>query len=154
MITKERIQGLVDEFLHENEAVFLVSLKIGGGNQIEILIDSFQGIKVRDCVRLSRHVEGNLDREEEDFGLQVASAGLEESFKVFQQYEKNVGRKVDVKLLGGQKIEGTMLSAEEGQGIVIETKRREKVGKKKQVIVEQHELDFQQIDQTKIIISF
>ena len=154
MITKERIQGLVDEFLHENEPVFLVSLKIGGGNQIEILIDSFQGIKVRDCVRLSRHVEGNLDREEEDFGLQVASAGLEEPFKVFQQYEKNVGRKVDVKLLGGQKIEGTMLSTEEGQGIVIETKRREKVGKKKQVIVEQHELDFQQIDQTKIIISF
>ena len=154
MIIKESIQGLVDEFLHENEAVFLVSLKIGGGNQIEILIDSFEGIKVRDCVRLSRHVEGNLDREEEDFGLQVASAGLEESFKVFPQYQKNVGRKVDVKLLGGQKIEGTMLSAEEGKGIVLETKRREKVGKKKQVIVEQHELDFQQIDQTKIIISF
>ncbi len=154
MIIKESIQGLVDEFLHENEAVFLVSLKIGGGNQIEILIDSFEGIKVRDCVSLSRHVEGNLDREEEDFGLQVASAGLEESFKVFPQYQKNVGRKVDVKLLGGQKIEGTMLSAEEGKGIVLETKRREKVGKKKQVIVEQHELDFQQIDQTKIIISF
>jgi ribosome maturation factor RimP len=154
VIIKESIQGLVDEFLHENEAVFLVSLKIGGGNQIEILIDSFEGIKVRDCVRLSRHVEGNLDREEEDFGLQVASAGLEESFKVFPQYQKNVGRKVDVKLLGGQKIEGTMLSAEEGKGIVLETKRREKVGKKKQVIVEQHELDFQQIDQTKIIISF
>tara|TARA_B110000467_G_C18256621_1_gene443752 strand:+ start:731 stop:1195 length:465 start_codon:yes stop_codon:yes gene_type:complete len=154
VIIKESIQGLVDEFLHENEAVFLVSLKIGGGNQIEILIDSFEGIKVRDCVSLSRHVEGNLDREEEDFGLQVASAGLEESFKVFQQYEKNVGRKVDVKLLGGQKIEGTMMSVEEGKGIVLETKRREKVGKKKQVIVEQHELDFQQIDQTKIIISF
>ena len=74
MITKENIQELVDEFINENEAIFLVSLKIGLGNQIEILIDSFQGIKVRDCVRLSRHIEGSLDREEEDFGLQVASA--------------------------------------------------------------------------------
>ena len=154
MITKERIQQLVDEFLTENEGIFLVHLKIGGGNQIEVLIDSFQGIKMRDCVKLSRHIEGNLDREEEDFSLQVASAGLSEPFKVFQQYKKNVGRKVDVKLRGGEKILGTMLSAEEGKGIVLETKNREKVGKKKQVVVKQHELDFKQIDQTKIVILF
>ena len=107
-----------------------------------------------DCVKLSRHIEGSLDREEEDFSLQVASAGLSEPFKVFQQYEKNVGRKVDVKLRGGEKILGTMLSAEEGKGIVLETKKREKVGKKKQVVVKQHELDFEQINQTKIVISF
>lgn len=154
MITKERIQRLVDEFLTEKEGVFLVQLKIGVGNQIEVLIDSFEGINMGDCVKLSRHIEGSLDREEEDFSLQVASAGLSEPFKVFQQYEKNVGRKVDVKLRGGEKILGTMLSAEEGKGIVLETKKREKVGKKKQVVVKQHELDFEQINQTKIVISF
>ena len=154
MITKERIQQLVDEFLTENEEIFLVSLKIGGGNQIEVLIDSFQGIKMGDCVKLSRHIEGSLDREEEDFALQIASAGLSEPFKVFKQYEKNVGRKIDVKLKGGEKILGTMLSAEEGKGIVLETKSREKIGKKKQVVVKQHELAFEQIDQTKIVISF
>ena len=113
MINKERIQQLVDEFLAENEDIFLVSLKIGGGNQIEVLIDSFQGVKMGDCVKLSRHIEGNLDREEEDFALQIASAGLSEPFKVFKQYEKNIGRKVDVKLKGGEKILGTMLSADE-----------------------------------------
>ena len=154
MITKERIQQLVDEFLIENEGIYLVSLNIGGGNQIEVLIDSFQGVKMGDCVKLSRHIEGNIDREEEDFALQIASAGLSEPFKVFKQYEKNVGRKVDVKLKGGEKILGTMLSAEEGQGIVLETKSREKKGKKKQVVVKQHELAFEQIDQTKIVISF
>ena len=154
MITKERIQRLVDEFLTEKEGVFLVQLKIGVGNQIEVLIDSFEGINMGDCVKLSRHIEGSLDREEEDFSLQVASAGLSEPFTVFQQYEKNVGRKVDVKLRGGEKILGTMLSAEEGKGIVLETKKREKVGKKKQVVVKQHELDFEQINQTKIVISF
>ena len=153
MIPKVRIQKLVDEFLAENEQMFLVSLKIGGGNQIEVLIDSFQGIKMRDCVKLSRHIEGNLDREQEDFALQIASAGLSEPFKLFKQYEKNVGRKVDVKLKGGEKILGTILSVEEGKGIVLETKRREKIGKKKQVVVKQQELTFKQIDQTKIIIS-
>ena len=154
MIKKERIQQLVDEFLTEHEDIFLVSLKIGVGNQIEVLIDSFQGVKMGDCVKLSRHIEGNIDREEEDFALQIASAGLSEPFKVFKQYEKNVGRKVDVKLRGGEKILGTMLSADEETGIVLETKRREKIGKKKQVVVKQHKLDFKQIDQTKIVISF
>ena len=154
MITKVRIQQLVDEFLTENEGIFLVSLKIGVGNQIEVLIDSFQGIKIGDCVKLSRNIEGKLDREKEDFALQVASAGLSEPFKVFNQYEKNVGQKVDVKLKGGEKILGTILSVEEGKGIVLETKSREKIGKKKQVVVKQHELTFEQIDQTKIVISF
>ena len=154
MITKERIQQLVDEFLTENEGMFLVSLKIGGGNQIEVLIDSFQGVKMWDCVKLSRHIEGKFDREQEDFALQIASAGLSEPFKIFKQYEKNVGRKVDVKLKDGEKILGTMLSAEEGKGIVLKTKIREKTGKKKQVVVKHHELAFEQIDQTKIVISF
>ena len=107
-----------------------------------------------DCVKLSRHIEGKIDREEEDFALQIASAGLSEPFKVFKQYKKNVGRKVDVKMKGGEKILGTILSAEEGKGIVLETKIREKIGKKKQVVVKQHELTFKQIDQTKIVISF
>ena len=154
MITKVRIQQLVDEFLTENEGMFLVALKIGGGNQIEVLLDSFQAIRMGDCVKLSRHIEGNLNRDEEDFSLQIASAGLSEPFKVFNQYEKNVGRKVDVKLNDGEKISGTMLSVEEGKGIVLETKNREKIGKKKQIVVKQHELSFEQINQTKIIISF
>lgn len=154
MIAKRRIQQLVDDFLAKEKGFFLVSLKVGAGNQIEVRLDSFEGIKMGDCVRLSRHIEGSLDREEEDFSLQVASAGLGEPFKVFQQYEKNIGRKVDVKLKGGEKILGKMLSAIADQGIVLETKNREKIGKKKQVVVKEYKLAFEQIDQTKIVISF
>lgn len=154
MIEKRRIQQLVDDFIAKEKGFFLVSLKVGGGNQIEVRVDSFEGIKIGDCVRLSRHIEGSLDREEEDFSLQVASAGLGEPFKVFQQYEKNIGRKVDVKLKGGEKILGKMLSAIADEGIVLETKNREKIGKKKQVVVKEHKLAFEQIDQTKIVISF
>lgn len=154
MIEKRRIQQLIDDFLAKEKDFFLVSLKVGGVNQIEVRIDSFEGIKMGDCVRLSRHIEGSLDREEEDFSLQVASAGLGEPFKVFQQYEKNIGRKVDVKLKGGEKILGKMLSAISDEGIILETKNREKIGKKKQVVVKEHKLAFEQIDQTKIVISF
>ena len=154
MIEKRRIQQLVDDFLAKEKGFFLVSLKVGGGNQIEVRIDSFEGIKMGDCVRLSRYIEGSLDREKEDFSLQVASAGLGEPFKVYQQYEKNIGRKVDVKLKGGEKILGKMLSAIPDEGIVLETKNREKIGKKKQVVVKEHKLAFEQIDQTKIVISF
>lgn len=154
MIAKRRIQQLVDDFLAKEKGFFLVSLKVGAGNQIEVRLDSFEGIKMGDCVRLSRHIEGSLDREEEDFSLQVASAGLGEPFKVFQQYEKNIGRKVDVKLKGGEKILGKMLSAIADEGIVLETKNREKIGKKKQVVVKEYKLAFEQIDQTKIVISF
>lgn len=153
MIEKRRIQQLVDDFLAKENG-FLVSLKVGGGNQIEVRIDSFEGIKMGDCVRLSRYLEGSLDREEEDFSLQVASAGLGEPFKVFQQYEKNIGKKVDVTLKGGEKILGKMLSADADEGIVIETKNREKIVKKKQVVVKEHKLAFEQIDRTKIVISF
>lgn len=154
MIAKRRIQQLVDDFLAKEKGFFLVSLKVGAGNQIEVRLDSFEGVKMGDCVRLSRHIEGSLDREEEDFSLQVASAGLGEPFKVFQQYEKNIGRKVDVKLKGGEKILGKMLSAIADEGIVLETKNREKIGKKKQVVVKEYKLAFEQIDQTKIVISF
>lgn len=154
MIEKGRIQQLVDDFLAKENGFFLVSLKVGGGNQIEVRIDSFEGIKMGDCVRLSRHIEGSLNREEEDFSLQIASAGLGEPFKVFQQYEKNIGRKVDVKLKGGEKILGKMLSVIVDEGIVLETKNREKIGKKKQVVVKEHKLAFEQIEQTKIVISF
>ena len=154
MIEKRRIQQLVDDFLAKEKGFFLVSLKVGGGNQIEVRIDSFEGIKMGDCVRLSRHIEGSLDREEEDFSLQVASAGLGEPFKVFQQYEKNIGRKVDVKLKGGEKILGKMLSAIAEEGIVLETKKSENIGKKKQVGVKEYKLALEQINQTKIVISF
>ena len=151
---KERIQHLVDEFLNKHKEIFLVSLKIGVGNHVEVLIDSFQGIKMGDCVKLSRYIEGSLDRDEEDFALQIASAGLSEPFKVFKQYEKNIGRKVDVKLKGGEKILGTLLSADEEGGIVLETKERKKIGKKKEMVVKQHKFVFEQINQTKIVISF
>ena len=154
MIDKKIVAELLHEFLDERPSFFLVSLKISSSSQIEILIDSFEGISIKDCIQLSRHIEGSFDREEVDFSLQVASAGLSEPFQVFKQYEKYVGRTVDVQLKGGKQLLGKMLSADEQKGITLETKRKEKIGKKKKEVIEEHAFSFDQIDKTKIVISF
>ncbi|MBL6657956.1 MAG: ribosome assembly cofactor RimP [Flavobacteriales bacterium] len=154
MLSKEKVQELIDEFISANEAVFLVSFKMSPSNQIEVLIDSIDGISVKNCIELSRHIEGNFDREEVDFSLLVSSAGLSEPFKVFKQYKKNIGKNVNVFLKEGKKLFGKMIEAEEGKGITLETTRKEKVGKKKTNIIEQHSFSFDQIDKTKIVISF
>jgi len=154
MLSKEKVQELIDEFISENDTVFLVSFKMSPSNQIEVLIDSTDGISVKNCIELSRHIEGNFDREEVDFSLLVSSAGLSEPFKVFKQYKKNIGKNVNVFLKEGKKLFGKMIDAEEGEGITLETTRKEKVGKKKTNIIEQHSFSFDQIDKTKIVISF
>tara|TARA_Y100000385_G_C12924137_1_gene563894 strand:+ start:391 stop:855 length:465 start_codon:yes stop_codon:yes gene_type:complete len=154
MLNKELITKLVDEFILDNEQIFLVDLKVNLSNQIEVLIDSFDGISIKNCMSLSRHIESSLDRDECDFSLQVASAGLSEPFKVFQQYKKSIGRDVNVSLKGGKALLGKMLDAQEGKGITLETIRKIKEGKKKKQIIEQQSLSFDQIDKTKIVISF
>lgn len=150
----EEIDKLLASFLDENQNIFLVEKKVSSGNQIEILIDSFENISIKDCILLSRHIEFSLDRDENDFSLQVASAGLSEPFKVFMQYQKYVGSQVDVYLRGGQKVFGKLIDADASKGIKLETKRTEKVGKKKKEVLEELHFTFDQIDKTKLVISF
>ena len=150
----EQVEKLVNSFLNEHQNIFLVEKKVSASNQIEILIDSFDHISIKDCVMLSRHIESNLNRDETDFSLQVSSAGLSEPFKVFDQYKKYIGKDVDVLLKGGQRVIGKMLEANENKGLVIETKKKEKIGKKKVEVVDKHSYPFDKIEKTKIVISF
>ena len=109
----------------------------------------------KDCISVSRNIEHNLDREEEDFELSVTSAGLDKGLRVFPQYKKNIGREVDVKLVDGGEINGKMIDATPEQ-IVVQTTRKEKIEgkKKKEVIVEDHVLPMNKVKETKIVISF
>lgn len=154
MLNKETLIQLVGDYICENESIFLVNLNISKSNQIEILIDSFDGISIKNCISLSRYIESFLDRDVCDFSLQVASAGLSEPFKVFKQYKKNIGKCVNVFLKTGQELIGKMIDAEEGKGIILETSANKKEGKKKIKIIEQQSLSFDKIDKTKIVISF
>ena len=148
---------LIDERINElDNGLFVVSLKISSNNSIVVELDKHEGgVSVKDCVSVSRNIEHNLDREEEDFELSVTSAGLDKGLRVFPQYKKNIGREVEVKLIEGADIKGKMIDATEEQ-IVVQTTRKEKVEgkKKKEIIVEDHVLPMSNIKETKIVISF
>lgn len=131
MIKKQTIVDLINEHFAGTDK-FLVDVKVLAGNKIEVYIDAPQHIAIADCVALSRHIEGNLDREKEDFELQVSSPGATESFKVLHQYKKYIGTKVKVVTKEGAKHEGILKSADENEFVIEET-RREKNRLKKEI---------------------
>lgn len=158
MISKKKVLVLIDERIQElDNGLFVVELNISPANVIQVELDKYEGnVSVDDCIRVSRNVEHNLDREEQDFELTVTSAGLDRGLRVFAQYQKNIGRGVKVKLIEGSgKIEGTMISATEEQ-ITVQTTRKERVEgkKKKETIVEDHVILMADIRQTKLVLSF
>lgn len=157
MIDKNKVQALVEERIEElDNGLFIVELNISGSNVIQVELDKHDGgVSVDDCIRVSRNVEHNLDREVEDFELQVSSAGLDKGLRVFAQYKKNIGRNVKVKLIESGSLEGELIAATEEE-ITVRTSRKERVEgrKKKETIIEDHVVPMEQIKETKIIISF
>ena len=157
MISKKKVAGLIKERIEElDNGLFIVSLSISPANAIYVEIDKYEGnVSMSDCMSVSRNVEHNLDRESEDFELHVSSAGLDKGLRVLPQYTKNIGRKVKVKLNEGGTLEGELIQASHEQ-ITVQTSRKERIEgrKKKETIIEDHELTMDKIKETKIIISF
>ena len=149
-IVRELAQSRLDEF-----DGFIVDLTISSNNHIKLVIDSDTSIAVSDCMSVSRNVEHNLDREVEDFSLEVSSAGLDQPFKHLRQYKKNVGREIKVKLIDDKVIEG-LLKLVEAEQIVVMSRQKERIeGRKAKKWVEsEHVLNFSEIKETKVIISF
>jgi ribosome maturation factor RimP len=157
MIDKKQITELAQERIDElDRDLFIVDLSVSPTNVIQVEIDSKVGnVSIDDCIRVSRNIEHNLDREEEDFELHVSSAGLDKPFRVVEQYIKNVGQNVKVKLNDGTKLEGELKTAD-NSSFVVETSRKERIEgrKKKETIIENHTIGYDQVKETKIIISF
>jgi ribosome maturation factor RimP len=154
MITKKQVQELIQDKLEESNC-FVVEIEIGEGNSISLEIDSMEGITVQDCMGFSRAVEQNLDREIEDFALQVSSPGLDKPLRVKEQYQKSIGRNVKVVPLEGNVVKGELKEANEEE-IVIEYSYKERIEgrKKKETIIKQEIINFNNIKETTIIISF
>ena len=152
MISKEEVRRLAEERATERGA-FVVDVEVNVGNKIVVEIDSNEGVTIDDCVSVSRNIEANLNREEEDFDLQVTSPGLDKPYKIQKQYFKNIGRQVQVVTLAGEKLTGTLKEADEA-GIVLETNTREKQGKKKVNVVKEYNLPYEKIKEAKTVISF
>lgn len=133
MIPQKRIQELAEERIAEHDpSVYIVEIHVGTGNNILVEIDKENGyVSIEDCVAISRNIEHNLDREAEDFSLEVSSAGIDKPLRVYKQFVKNTGRQVKVKLAEKGSLEGTLVSADK-EGIVVETKEKKTVeGRKK-----------------------
>ena len=123
------------------------------GNKLIIHVDGDQGISIQDCAAISRHVGFHLEEEntiEKAYNLEVSSPGVGEPLKLQRQYEKNIGRELSVKVTGGDIMEGKLLDVNE-QSITMEAKVKEK-GKKAQLV--ETSLDFSNIIETKVLISF
>jgi ribosome maturation factor RimP len=154
MITVEKIQELAEAKIAEGSN-FIVDIAVKPGNNIYVLIDNDNGVSIKDCVEMSRHIEFSLDREKEDFELHVSSPGLDRPLKTLRQYQKYVGKELSVTSKDGKKYAGKLLKATD-EGIEIETRAKEAVeGKKgKQLLIRNISLTFNQIKETKVVISF
>jgi len=154
MLDKKRIQELAQERIDElNNELYIVDILIGTTNTIKVEVDGLKGLSIKDCVSISRNIEHNLDREEEDFELEVTSPGLDKPFKVDEQYQKNLGKTVVVKTNQGEELKGELKEACQDR-IVVEAKKRIQEGKRKKTIQELVNIDKKDIKETKVVISF
>ena len=151
MITTETISQIAEQKIAGTD-IFIVEVKVIPGNKIFVRLDKMNGgIMVNDCAEMSRFIESNLNRDPEDFSIEVSSAGLDEPFKVKKQYLKNIGKKINVLMTDGVRKEGRLISADENK-IELEIMQRDNQLKKETANVLQ--VNFEQIKQTKKVISF
>ena len=154
MIDKNVVNKLVSEWLADKD-YFLTDLTISADDRIVVEIDHADGVGIEDCVALSRHIEAGLDRNEEDFELEVGSAGIGQPFKVLKQYEIHQGEQVEVLTAEGRKMRGTLTDVTpEGFTLLVEEKVKEE-GKKRPVIREiPHTFTYDGVKYTKYVIDF
>jgi len=151
---KEKVTQLLEEALQENASLFLIDFSITLDNKIKVILDGDQGVTLKDCIAISRAIEHNLDREEEDFALEVASAGATAPLLIPRQYRKNIGKRLEVKI-GNEQFEGKLTETDKN-GIVLEWKAREPkpIGKGKITVQKRKEIAFSDINEAKVVLKF
>jgi len=154
MITKEHVTKLIEEKIAGTD-MFIVDVNVRPGNLIDVTMDADNGLTVNACTDIHRHLLHEMDREVEDYSLEVSSPDLDKPLKGLRQYKKNIGRTVSVKKADKTKLEGTLMNVGEN-GIVVHTSTKEEVpGKKGKKLVERdNDIPFSEIVDTKIVISF
>lgn len=155
MVFRNKVQELLDAALAEREHLFLIDLNINDTNKISITLDGDSGVNLQDCIDVSRAIENSLDREEQDFSLEVASAGVSSPLKLVRQFKKNVGRTLKVKTISSEEIEAELTFADD-EKIILEWQAREpkKIGKGKETVSKKLELPYNSIKEAVVIISF
>lgn len=154
MIAVSTIRQLTEEKIADTD-LFIVDISVRPGNRIEVLLDRDSGLTVEDCRQVSRHIENALDRETEDFSLDVSSPGVGRPLLVKRQYVKNTGRHIRVEPLEGAPIEGLLEHAGEDDITVLATVLEEVPGKKGRKKMEKSvQIPYDRIREARIEIRF
>ena len=154
MTFEEKINDLIEAALRDRTDLFLIECTISSDHHIRILLDGDQGVNLKTCIEISRSIEHNLDRETEDFSLEVASAGVGNPLQNRRQYTKNIGRKLRVERDSEPTLEGVLTAATETD-FTLEWKQREPkpVGKGKQTVIKKEILSYQEIKSAKVLVN-
>ena len=154
MIEKKTVCQIVEEWL-EGKDYFLVEVTVSPDDKIVVEIDHAEGVWIEDCVELSRFIESKLNREEEDYELEVGSAGIGQPFKVVQQYYNHIGSEVEVLTKSGKKLAGVLKEADEEKFVVtVQKKVKLDRAKRPKLMEEDETFRYDEIKYTKYLISF
>ena len=154
MIDKNKVKEIVEEWL-EGKEYFLVDVDVTPDDRIVVEIDHHDGVWIEDCVELSRFIEDHLNRDEEDYELEVGSAGIGQPFKVEQQYINCIGKQVEVLDASGIKYKGTLLSVEEPNFTILTQEKQKQEGKKRPVLVDvERTFSVNEVKYCKYLIDF
>ncbi len=154
MTFREKLTDLLEEGLAQKPSLFLVDLTISEAFKVTVTLDGDNGVNLQDCIDISRVIENNLDREEQDYSLEVASAGVSTPLKMVRQYRKNIGRTLKVKT-ATETIEAKLEDATD-ESITLSWTAREpkKVGKGKETVAHQREIPYSEIKEAIVTIIF
>jgi len=154
MINTKLIENIISEKLQKDD-MFIVELSVKPGNKITVIIDNDNGVPISYCIEISKLIEAGLNRDEEDFELEVASAGIGQPFKVERQYQKNIGREIEVLTFEGKKFKGKLIAVLDGAfDVEVEEMVKVEGKKRKELQVNTVNCKFDEVKQVKDIISF
>ena len=154
MIDANKVKGLVEQWLYGKD-YFLTDLTVTPDDCITVEIDQADGVWIEDCVQLSRFIEEHLSRDEEDYELEVGSAGLGQPFKVLRQWQNHVGKQVEVITRDGRKLKGTLQEADE-EHVVLSVRQKVQVEGKKRPVMQNVDvaLAMSDVKSGKYVIDF
>ncbi|MDR1682709.1 MAG: ribosome assembly cofactor RimP [Candidatus Symbiothrix sp.] len=136
MIEKTKIEKILNDYFPVSD-LYLTDIQIEPGNRIVVEIDSDTAVSIDDCVALTRFIESQLNRDEEDFELEVGSAGISQSFKTLRQYRKNIGQDVEILSKTGKKYAGILQAADDETFTLKTSKMLKLEGAKRKTLVEE-----------------
>lgn len=154
MTFKEKVSTLLAEGLVEKPSIFLIDLIITDAFKVIVTLDGDNGVALQDCIDVSRSLDNNLDREEQDFSLEVASVGVGSPLKLIRQYKKNIGRTLIVKT-GAEIIEAELVEANDDFVILSwEAREPKKIGKGKETVRKELKLPYGDIKEAIVTVTF